>query len=108
MGELWTAEMEAELERWQVIQEEAANPKDYLLPQPNTMSDRLHGFARYVVAAIQYWAVGGWKPMSLRLEIESANIRRQIGPARIKECEEWMKANPMEPDPFESLFFDHD
>ena len=103
MGQLWTDEME---EHWQAIFEEAANPKDFLIAHDINMNDRLRGLAHYAVAAIRYRIIGGWAPLSLRLEIESANIRRQIGPARIKECEEWMKANPMEPDPFENLYFD--
>ena len=105
MGELWTNEME---EHWQAIFEEAANPRDYLLVHHINMNDRLRGLVRYTVAAITYWTVGGDKPfMSLRQQIESANIDRQIGPARLKECEEWMKANPME-GAFEGLFFDDD
>ena len=109
MGELWTSEMERELQRWQAVQEEAArNPKDFLIAYDINMNDRLRGFARYAVAALRYWAVGGWKPLPLRLQIESANIHRQIGPARLKECEEWLRANPMVGDPFEGLFFDDD
>jgi hypothetical protein len=106
MGRLWTEEMQADLERWQAIEEEAANPKDFLISHDINMNDRLRGLARATVAALTYWTLGGDKPLSLRLEIESANIRRQIGPARLKECREWIKANPMEGDPLEGLYFD--
>ena len=103
MGELWTNEME---EHWQAIFKEAANPKDFLIAHDINLNDRLRGLTRYVVAAITYRTLGGDKPLSLRLEIESANIDRQIGPARLKECRDWLKENPMEGDPFEGLFFD--
>jgi hypothetical protein len=106
MGELWTDEMEAELERWQAIQEEAANPKDFLIAHDINIADRLRGLAHYAVAVLRYWAVGGWKPLSLRLHVESSNIDRQLGPARLKECREWLETNPMEGDPFEGLYFD--
>ncbi len=106
MGERWTEEMQAELERWQAIEEEAANPKDFLIAHDINMGDRLRGFGHYAVAVLRYWALGGWRPLSLRLQIESANIRRQIGPARLKENREWLEANPMVGDPFEGLFFD--
>ena len=110
MGELWTDEMEAELERWQAIKAEAENPKDFLVARDINMNDRLRGFARYAVLSIRYWAVGGHKPWPLRQHIECANIDRQqrADPARLKECEEWLKANPMVGDPFEGLFFDDD
>ena len=95
MGELWTDVMELELQRWQAIHEEAANPKDFLVPHDINLRDRLRGFARYAAAALRYWAVGGRKPLSLRLEIESANIERHLGPAWLKECADWLEANPM-------------
>ena len=105
MGQIWTDEMQ---EHWQAIEEEAANPKDFLIAHDINMHDRLRGLARYTVAAITYWTLGGDKPLSLRLEMESANIDRQIGPARLKECREWLKADPMVGDPFEGLYFDDD
>ena len=40
--------------------------------------------------------------------VDLANIDRLRDPARQKECEEWMKANPMKGDPFEGLIFDDD
>ena len=94
MGERWTEARQRDLERWQAVQEEAANPQDFLIAHDLNMHDRLRGFARYTVAAITYRTLGGDKPLSLRLEIESANIDRQIGPARLKECEDWLKEEP--------------
>lgn len=110
MGQLWTEEMEAELERWQAIEEEAANPKDFLIARNVNLNDRVRGLARYAAAAIRYWAVGGSKPLSLSLRITCANIDRQrrADPVRQKECEEWLKADPMVGDPFEGLYFDDD
>ena len=35
MGQRWTDEMQADLERWQAIEEEAASPKDFLIPDPS-------------------------------------------------------------------------
>ena len=69
MGELWTDEMEQELQRWQAIREEAANPKDFLVPHDINMNDRLRGLTRYAAAMLRYWAAGGRKPLSLTLEI---------------------------------------
>jgi len=81
----------------------ADRPKDFLIADPG-YRDVVVGLAHYIVAAIRYRVVGGWRPLSLRLQIESANIRRQIGPARLKECAEWLEANPMEgEDLFEGL-----
>ena len=91
MGQLWTDEMQADLERWQAIEEEAANPKDFLIVHDISMDDRLRGLARYAVEAITYWAVGGWKPMPLRQQIETANINRQIGPERLAESKAFLK-----------------
>jgi hypothetical protein len=108
MGELWTDEMEAELERWQAIKAEAENPKDFLVARDVNLNDRLRGFAHYAVAVLRYWAVGVSKPLPFRMLVDLANIDRLRDPARIKECEEWMKANPMVGDPFEGLIFDDD
>ena len=97
MGQLWTNEME---EHWQAIFEEAANPKDFLIAHDINMNDRLRGLARYTVAAITYWTLGGDKPLSLRLEMESANIDRQIGRAQRAEAAAWL-AEPL--DSFEDV-----
>ena len=106
MGQLWTNAME---ERWRAIQEEAANPKDFLIAHHINMNDRLRGLARYVVAAIRYRTVGGVEPfLSLRQQIETANIDRQIGPERQAEAAAWLKETATEEDPFEGLFFDDD
>ena len=37
-----------------------------------------------------------------------SSVFPQIGPARLKEQEEWLRANPMKGDPFEGLLFDDD
>ena len=91
MDERWTNEVE---EHWQAIFEEAANPKDCLTAHDINWNERRRGLVRSTVAAITYRTLGGDKPLSLRLEIESANIHRQIGPARLKECEDWLKEEP--------------
>jgi hypothetical protein len=110
MGQQWTDEMQADLERWQAIQEEAANPKDFLVARDINMIDRLRGVTLYAVLAIRHWAVGGHKPWPIRQHIEVANTQRQLcaDPARQKEIEEWMKADPMKGDPFEGLIFNDD
>ena len=74
--------------------EEAANPKDFLIAHDINMNDRLRGLAHYAVAAIRYWIVGGWAPLSLRLEVEFANIRRQIGPERLAESKAFLEEEP--------------
>lgn len=66
MGQLFTEEMQAELERLQAIEAEARNPVDCLIPSRPKLSDTLRGFARWFVAAIRYRTVGGWEPLSLR------------------------------------------
>ena len=100
MGELLTDE-----ERWQAIEEEAANPKDFLIAHGINMTDRLRGLARYLVAVVRYWAVGGWKPLTVRQQIESTNIDRQLGPDRLAEIAAFME----EPFDFSGDFdsFDH-
>jgi hypothetical protein len=111
MGERWTEEMQRDLEQWQDDKAEALRgPKDILVAREINMNDRLRGFARYAVLSIRYWAVGGHKPWPLRQHIECANTDRQLraDPARQKEIEEWMNANPMVGDPFEGLIFDDD
>ena len=65
MGQLFTEEMQAELERWQAIEAEARNQVDCLIPSRPKLSDTLRGFARWFVAAIRYRTVGGWEPLSL-------------------------------------------
>lgn len=110
MGQLWTDEMEAKLERWQAIKAEAANPRDFLVARNINTTDRLRGFARFATATIRYWAVGGSRPLSLSMRIACADIDRQrlADPARQKECEEWLRANPIAGDPFEGLIFGDD
>ena len=109
MGELWTDERQTDLERLQAIKAEAEQPpKDYLIADPD-YRDVVVGIAQYLLAATRYWVLGGTeRPLPLKMLIDSANVDRQIGPARLKECEEWMNANPMVGDPFEGLFFDDD
>jgi hypothetical protein len=108
MGELWTDEIELELQRWQAIKAEAENPKDFLIPDPD-YRDVVVGIAHYLLAATRYWVLGGTEPpLPLKMLIDTVNIHRQIGPARLKEQEEWLKADPMVGDPFEGLFFDDD
>ena len=66
MGQLFTEEMQAELERWQAIEAEARNPVDCLIPSRPNLSATLRGFARWFVAAIRYRTVGGWEPLRRR------------------------------------------
>jgi len=93
MGQLWTDEME---EHWQAVFAEAANPKDFLIAHDINLNDHLRGLFRYAVAAIQYRLLGGWEPLPLRQQIETANIERQIGPERLKDCREWLKEEPFD------------
>ncbi|MAE69801.1 MAG: hypothetical protein CME06_04955 [Gemmatimonadetes bacterium] len=106
MGERWIDEMQQELERWQAIQEEARNPKDFLIADPD-YRDVVVGTARYLLDAIRYWVLCGTEPsLPLKMQIDTANIYRQIGPARLKEQAEWLKATATPGDPFEGLLFD--
>jgi hypothetical protein len=111
MGERWTEEMQRDLEQWQDDKAEALRgPTDFLVARDINLIDRIRGVTLYAVLAIRFWAVGGHKPWPLRQHIEVANTGRQLraDPARQKEIEEWMKANPMKGDPFEGLIFDDD
>jgi hypothetical protein len=110
MGQLWTDEMEADLERWQAIKAEAENPRDFLVARDINMIDRLRGATLYVVLAIRHWAVGGHKPWPLRQHVEVANTQRQLraDPVRQKEIEEWLRETPTPGDPFVGLLFDDD
>ena len=89
MGQLWTAEMQADLERRQVIKE-APSPVDFLIVEPG-FRDVLRGLLSFVVAAIRYRLHGGVEsPWTLRQEIGFANTDHQLGPARVRQCEEWL------------------
>ena len=108
MGERWTEARQRDLEQWQDDKAEALRgPHDFLVAHRITMIDRLRGFARYAVAVLRYWAVGVSKPLPFRMLVDLANIDRLRDPARQKEIEEWMKADPMVGG-FEGLFFDDD
>jgi len=91
MGRLWT---DLDEEHWRAVFEKAADPQDFMLARDINTRDRVRGLARYVVAAIKYRIVGGWKPLSLRQHIESINIERQIGPARMAENVAFLKEQP--------------
>jgi hypothetical protein len=109
MGERWTEARQRSLEQWQEDKAEALRgPKDFLVAHDINLNDRLRGFARYAVAVLKYWAVGVSKPLPFRMLVDLANIDRLRDPARQKEIEEWMKADPMKGDPFEGLIFDDD
>lgn len=88
MGQLWTDEME---EHWQAVFEEAANPTDFLIARDISMGDRLRGFVCYAVDTLRYRMRGGWGPLSLRRQVETANIKRQIGPERLAEAAAWLE-----------------
>jgi len=102
--------METELERWQAIEAEAENPKDFLVARDINMIDRLRGVTLYAVLTIRHWADGGHKPWPIRQHIEVANTQRQFhsDPARQKACAEWLRETATKGDPFEGLFFDDD
>ena len=109
MGERWTEARQRDLEKWQDDKAAALRgPKDFLVARDINMIDRLRGFARYAVAVLRYWVLGVSKPLPFRMLVDLANIDRLRDPARQKENEEWMKANPMVGDPFEGLIFDDD
>jgi hypothetical protein len=95
--------MEADLQHWQAIEEEARNPDDFLIPDPN-YRDVLRGLLNYVIAATRHRVLGGvGSPWTLRQEIGYANTARQLGPERIRECEEWLAEDLVEDDPFEGV-----
>ncbi len=89
MGQFWTAEMQADLERRQVIKE-APSPVDFLIVEPG-FRDVLRGLLSFVVAAIRYRLHGGIEsPWTLRQEIGFANTTRQLGLARVAEVDDWL------------------
>jgi hypothetical protein len=104
MGELLTDE-----ERWQAVEEEASNANpwspDFLIPGRPNLSDVVRGFARFIVAVIRYRILGGWEPLSVRQQVDSANLDRQLGPDRLAEIAAFME----EPFDFSGDFdsFDH-
>jgi hypothetical protein len=83
-------------EHWKAVCEEAANPTDFLIAHDINLNDRLRGLFRYALDAIRYRILGGWKPLPLRQQIETANIERQIGPAREAEAAAWLKEEPFD------------
>jgi hypothetical protein len=89
MGELWTDEMEAELERWRAS-EEASSPVDFLIVKPG-FRDVVLGLYNYVAAVIRYRLLREVEsPWSLRQEIGFSDTDRQLGPARVAAVEEWL------------------
>ena len=90
MGRLWTDEMEAELERWQAI-EEAPSPVDFLIVKPG-FRDVLRGLLSFVVTVIRYRLIGGIEsPWTLRQEIGFASVEHGLGRTRVAEIEEWLE-----------------
>ena len=89
MGQLWTDEMERELQRWQAI-EEASSPVDFLIVEPS-FRDVLRGLASYVFEAIRYRTLGGIEsPWTLRQEIGFARVDYELGSARVAEVDNWL------------------
>ena len=95
MGQIWTPAMERELKRGQSENAEAWSP-DFLIAHDINATDRLRGLFRYTLDAIRYRILGGWKPLPLRQQIETANIERQIGPAREAEAAAWLEEEPFD------------
>ena len=90
MGQLWTDEMQADLERWRASEAEPPSPVDFLIVKPS-FRDVLRGLANYVAAVIRYRLLGKVEsPWSLRQEIGFTNANRQLGPARVAQVEEWL------------------
>ena len=90
MGQLWTDEMQADLEGRKASQAEESNPVDFLIVKPS-FRDVLRGLVSYVFEAIRYRTIGGIEsPWTLRQEIGFANTDRQLGPARVAQVEEWL------------------
>ncbi len=90
MGQWWTDEMQADLERWQANQVEAPSPVDFLIVEPS-FRDVLRGLASYVFEAIRYRILGGIEsPWTLRQEIGFANVDHQLGSTRIAEVDRWL------------------
>ena len=90
MGQLWTAEMQADLESWRASQAETSDPVDFLILKPG-FRDVVRRLYNYVAAVIRCRLVGGIEsPWTLRQEIGFANTDHQLGPARVKQCEEWL------------------
>ena len=90
MGQWWTDEMQADLERWRASEAEPPSPVDFLIVKPG-FRDVVLGFVAYLMAAIRYRTLGGVEsPWSLRQEIGFASTNRQLGPARVAQVEEWL------------------
>jgi len=90
MGQWWTDEMQADLERWRASEAEPPSPVDFLIVKPS-FRDVVYGLYNCVAAVIRYRLLGEVEsPWNLRQEIGFANTNRQLGPARVVEIEEWL------------------
>ena len=90
MGQVWTGEMQADLERWQASLNEAeviaADPID---TERFQLGDILRGFASYCAAVIRHKVLRGARPVwSLADEIDYARFCRRLGESPDPEVEE--------------------
>ena len=79
MGQLWTDEMQAELERWQASPDKAeATSTTATGSETLHVSDVLRGLAAYCVAVIRNSCLCCARPVSLADEIEYAGFCRRL------------------------------
>jgi hypothetical protein len=94
MGQLWTNEMQAELERWQASLNEAEVTSTTATGLETLhVSDVLRGLATYCVAAIRHKVLRGARPVwSLADEISYAGFLRRLHQTLDPEIEALIEA----------------
>jgi hypothetical protein len=79
MGQLWTDEMQVDLERWQLSQNKAEVAADPIDSEQFQLGDVIRGLAAYCVAVIQNKLLRGAPPVwSLADEISYAGFLRRL------------------------------
>jgi hypothetical protein len=94
MGQLWTDEMQADLERWQTSLEGAkALPSRPIDSESFHLRDILHGLALYVAAVIRHRVLRGAPPVwSLAQQCDYAAFLRRLGEPLDPEIEALIEA----------------
>jgi hypothetical protein len=93
MGQRWTDEMQADLERWQASPDKAeATSTTATGSEALHVSDVLRGLAAYSVSVIRYKFLYGAPPVwSLAQAIDYAGFCRRLGEPLDPETKEWIE-----------------
>jgi len=93
MGQLWTDEMQSDLERWQASPEGAeATLTTATGSETLHVSDVLRGLAAYCVSVIRHKVLRGAPPLwSLAQSIDYSAFCRRLGEPVDPETKEWIE-----------------